>query len=185
MKGIATLKPILTVLLICVHDVEALGKPSFVSTRSCLVKSSTTLGISKELAKKLDENYYYQEHKKEIDEDFQNRILGYLDTHLPLGLDAVDLDADTITPTQRVRDTKLAMKDMSRYCRDRCLATGFCDVFEEAYDYSQEEARAFCTECVVAVDEDGDEHLCDLPEGSIEQYYEDLLKENRKKGLRL
>mmetsp|Transcript_4696 Transcript_4696/g.9227 ORF Transcript_4696/g.9227 Transcript_4696/m.9227 type:complete len:93 (+) Transcript_4696:755-1033(+) len=73
----------------------------------------------------------------------------------------------------------------ARYCRDRCLATGFCDVFEEAYDYSQEEARAFCTECVVAVDEDGDEHLCDLPEGSIEQYYEDLLKENRKKGLRL
>mmetsp|Transcript_35958 Transcript_35958/g.70767 ORF Transcript_35958/g.70767 Transcript_35958/m.70767 type:complete len:180 (-) Transcript_35958:241-780(-) len=176
-----TTQPFILLLCLRVEDGQAFGRTVSINIHSPTI-SSTALGISKQLAQKIDEYYYYQEHKKEVDEKAQQRILQYLDPHLPMGLDAVDLTVAALTPTQRVRDTKLVMKNPKSYCQDRCLATGFCDIFEDVFEFSQEEARQFCSECIISDEED---HLCDVPEGSVHEYYNKLLEENRKKGFRL
>jgi len=46
------------------------------------------------------------------------------------------------------RDRKMAAEDPMRYCADRCLSTGYCDVFEEFYDLSPREVVKFCQNCI-------------------------------------
>lgn len=52
------------------------------------------------------------------------------------------------------RDQKLAHDDPQRYCADRCVTTGNCDVFEDMYHLSPQEVMKFCTECVLSDEEE-------------------------------
>lgn len=59
------------------------------------------------------------------------------------------------------KDSKMALRDPQRYCADRCITTGNCDVFEDAFNLSPREVIQFCKECVLSEDEDP----CDIPDG--------------------
>ena len=52
------------------------------------------------------------------------------------------------------KDKKMAKDDPQRYCADRCVSTGHCDVFEDLYSMSAMEVRAFCTDCVLSEEEE-------------------------------
>jgi hypothetical protein len=66
------------------------------------------------------------------------------------------------------KDTRLAWKDPERYCADRCITTGNCDVFEDFFELGPKEVLSFCTECVLSESED--DH-CDVPDG----FYDKLM----------
>ena len=80
---------------------------------------------------------------------------------------ADDLPEQQEQMRQVARDRRLAREDPRRYCADRCVATGNCDVYEDVLHLSPEEVLQFCTDCVMA---DGEEP-CDIPEG----FYDGLL----------
>lgn len=87
----------------------------------------------------------------------RNAVLSRIET------DFVNLnDDDTQDFRMHQKDKRLAFKDPERYCADRCVATGNCDIFEDFYEMSPEQVIAFCTECVLSEDEDGE---CEIPEG--------------------
>ena len=48
----------------------------------------------------------------------------------------------------------MAHDDPQRYCADRCVTTGNCDVFEDMYSMSPKEVMSFCTECVLSEEEE-------------------------------
>jgi len=60
---------------------------------------------------------------------------------------------------QMMRDKKLAFDDPQRYCADRCVTTGNCEVFEDFYELSPTDVMKFCTDCVLS---EGEEP-CDIP----------------------
>jgi hypothetical protein len=46
------------------------------------------------------------------------------------------------------RDKLLAVKDVAKWCADRCIATGHCEVVEDFFTMSTAEVRSFCENCV-------------------------------------
>lgn len=46
-----------------------------------------------------------------------------------------------------IRDKKLAASDPKRYCADRCLATGHCEVLEDFLDMATSQVQQFCEHC--------------------------------------
>mmetsp|Transcript_1750 Transcript_1750/g.3746 ORF Transcript_1750/g.3746 Transcript_1750/m.3746 type:complete len:100 (+) Transcript_1750:419-718(+) len=65
---------------------------------------------------------------------------------------------------QMRKDKRMAREDPARYCADRCVATGNCDVWEDMFEMAADEVQQFCTECVLSEDEEP----CDVPEKFIE-----------------
>ena len=70
----------------------------------------------------------------------------------------VDRSRDTTSPRRR-KDEKMASNDPMRYCADRCVTTGNCDVFEDMFDLGPEEVIKFCKDCVLSEEEEP----CDVP----------------------
>jgi len=66
---------------------------------------------------------------------------------------------------QHAKDKKMARENPVKYCADRCIATGNCEVYEDIFELSASEVIAFCTDCVL--DETKEE--CDLP-GAFEEF---------------
>lgn len=48
---------------------------------------------------------------------------------------------------KRRQDEALFAKDRHRWCADRCLATGYCDVLEDIYDMTTAQVQEFCEKC--------------------------------------
>ena len=48
------------------------------------------------------------------------------------------------TTAQKLRDERLAQDDLSAWCADRCLATGYCDVVEDMLQMTTKQVQAFC-----------------------------------------
>lgn len=46
------------------------------------------------------------------------------------------------------RDRKLASSDPAKWCADRCLATGHCEVVEDFFKMTTQEVLDFCNSCV-------------------------------------
>jgi hypothetical protein len=65
---------------------------------------------------------------------------------------------------QMRKDRRLARTDPMRYCADRCVSTGNCQVWEDMFELSEKEVRKFCEECVLSEDEEP----CDVPEKFLE-----------------
>ncbi len=70
----------------------------------------------------------------------------------------VDRTKDTTSPRRR-KDEKMAEDDPMRYCADRCVTTGNCDVFEDMFEMDPMEVVKFCKECVLSEEEEP----CDVP----------------------
>jgi len=61
------------------------------------------------------------------------------------------------------RDERMAFLKPEKYCADRCLATGNCDIFEDFYELGPEDVLRFCEECVL-FDENGNDNDIDSNE---------------------
>lgn len=80
----------------------------------------------------------------------RNQIL----RHLPSESDVMVDQDDLQNVRQIAKDKKLAKEDPQRYCADRCVATGNCDVYEDIFDLSPQDVLAFCNDCVLSEDKE-------------------------------
>lgn len=99
--------------------------------------------IDKHIADMIDHELYRQNHKQEFEEAWMQKnkpaILQRMDDAVSAStIDALtSMDSDTVyNVRQQLRDQKLARTNPQQYCADRCIATGYCDVFEDLYVYS-------------------------------------------------
>lgn len=100
--------------------------------------------IDKHIADMIDQELYRQNHKKEFEEAWMQKnkpaILQRMDDAVSSStIDALtSMDSDTVyNVRQQLRDQKLARANPQQYCADRCIATGYCDVFEDLYVLSR------------------------------------------------
>jgi hypothetical protein len=46
-----------------------------------------------------------------------------------------------------LRDERMAKANPKKYCVDRCLATGYCEVLEDILDMTTQQVKRFCDNC--------------------------------------
>lgn len=73
-------------------------------------------------------------------------------------------NVDAANKIQMRKDKRMARDDPMRYCADRCVSTGNCEVWEDMFELSAIEVQKFCTECVLSEEEEP----CDVPDKFIE-----------------
>jgi hypothetical protein len=73
-------------------------------------------------------------------------------------------NSDAGAKIQMRKDKRMYREDPARYCADRCVATGHCQVIEDIFDMDAMEVQKFCLECVLS---DGEEP-CELPDKFLE-----------------
>jgi hypothetical protein len=109
----------------------------------------------------IDGELYRQAHKKEYEEQWMEKNRNAVLSRIETGFVNVDGDVDREDFRMYQRDRRLAFRDPERYCADRCVATGNCDVYEDFYEMTPEQVIAFCTDCVLSEDEDAE---CPIPD---------------------
>ena len=93
--------------------------------------------IDRNVADMIDQEYYRQHHKEEYHERWmvqhQSQLKTTTTTEAADTYHNDDNDDKMWNRRQFLRDEKLARTDPQQYCRDRCIATGYCDVYEDLY----------------------------------------------------
>lgn len=92
-----------------------------------------------------------------------------MEPSLPQGFDFNNINeyqptSDASKKIQMRKDRRMARDDPMRYCADRCVSTGNCQVWEDMFDLSAKEVMKFCEECVLSEEEEP----CDVPEKFLE-----------------
>ncbi len=92
-----------------------------------------------------------------------------MEPSLPKGFDFNSVEefqppSDASKKIQMRKDRRMARDDPMRYCADRCVSTGNCQVWEDMFELSAKEVMEFCEECVLSEEEEP----CDVPEKFIE-----------------
>lgn len=80
-------------------------------------------------------------------------------------------DPDQEDKIQYRRDARLVRNSPERYCAERCVSTGNCDVFEDMFDMDARQVMEFCTDCVLGTEEN---EPCDIPDKMLDGPYPDL-----------
>jgi hypothetical protein len=124
----------------------------------------------------IDSELYRQEHHKEYEAAWMEKNKGAVVSRLS---DASDTTSVGLYPSQMLadkdreafaehhRDERMAFLKPEKYCADRCVATGNCDIFEDFYELSPQDVLKFCEECVLGGDEE--DSGCELPEAFYEK----------------
>ena len=128
-----------------------------------------------QITNRIDDQLWRQTHRSEVEAIWHKKNALVLDpqpcaNHDGLPENFVELENDMILHRQLERDKRLARKDPSAYCADRCIATGNCDVLEDVFQLSAMEVMAFCHDCVLS---DGEEE-CDIPPDMLEEGFAKL-----------
>mmetsp|Transcript_6166 Transcript_6166/g.15752 ORF Transcript_6166/g.15752 Transcript_6166/m.15752 type:complete len:190 (+) Transcript_6166:253-822(+) len=130
--------------------------------------TTTRLYLEDRIARLIDEELYRQQHHDDFERDWmeQNRevMLHTLHAH---DHEPNFLETDDMTMMRQYRkDRALADRDPQRYCADRCVSTGNCDVYEDLFSLTPQQVLEFCEECVLSEDEDA---ICNVPEAFFDE----------------
>jgi hypothetical protein len=137
--------------------------------------SSTKIFLEDWVADMIDGEIYRQDHHKEYEAAWMEKNKGAVLSRLSdersttAGLYPSQMvgDGDREAFAEHKRDERMAFLKPEKYCADRCLATGNCDIFEDFYEMGPQDVLKFCEECVLDFDE---ENLgCDVPEAFYEK----------------
>jgi len=133
------------------------------------------------VADMIDEEIYRQYHHKEYEEAWMKKnkaaILSRLSDASSNGDSSSSSSSSSGYPSSMMmlegedreafaehkRDERMAFLKPEKYCADRCLATGNCDIFEDFYELGPEDVLRFCEECVL-FDENGNDNDIDSNE---------------------
>ena len=89
-----------------------------------------------------------------------DKLNKFVEPTLPPGFDfnsPTDLPGQTANAASNIqarKDRRMARDDPARYCADRCVATGNCQVWEDMFNMAAKEVQTFCKECVLSEDEE-------------------------------
>mmetsp|Transcript_9212 Transcript_9212/g.10739 ORF Transcript_9212/g.10739 Transcript_9212/m.10739 type:complete len:165 (-) Transcript_9212:272-766(-) len=140
------------------------GVASFSINHQIGSRLSTKLYLEDHIAEMIDTNHHRLFHKEALEQRRQENNSRVKEPVTPLDYEFTS-DELSDNAVEMRRDQMLANKDPQKYCADRCVSTGHCDVFEDLFDFSAEEVMAFCTDCVLSEEDEP----CDMPEGFLEK----------------
>jgi len=93
-------------------------------------RKPTRVFLEDHIADLIDQELYRQHHKKEFENEWMDKNRGAIFRQLN--------DKDNLMEEepeqdfrQKAKDRKMAKDDPARYCADRCVTTGNCDVYED------------------------------------------------------
>ena len=142
---------------------------AFVVPRRESSKPLTRRYLEDWVADMIDGEVYRQSHKKEFEQKWMEKNRGAILHQLSFGNDFASLEEEEQVFRQELKDKRLAETNPQQYCADRCIATGNCDVYEDIFHFSPEEVIQFCSDCVLATEEEE----CEIPDAFFDL---DLLK---------
>eukprot|EP00553_Chaetoceros_curvisetus_P007791 CAMPEP_0204612990 /NCGR_PEP_ID=MMETSP0717-20131115/1026_1 /ASSEMBLY_ACC=CAM_ASM_000666 /TAXON_ID=230516 /ORGANISM="Chaetoceros curvisetus" /LENGTH=124 /DNA_ID=CAMNT_0051625269 /DNA_START=208 /DNA_END=582 /DNA_ORIENTATION=+ len=107
-------------------------------------------------------------NKNEYDKQLTAKTNQVLEEHIPEDFSIntstfteLGADADTI---ELRRDVRMIERNPQKYCADRCVSTGHCEVLEDMFHLDASEVVKFCTDCVLSEDEEP----CDIPQEMLD-----------------
>ena len=108
------------------------------------------------VAEMIDRELYRQQHHKEYEAEWMEKNKGAVVSSLNDASSSVGMypsqmmDSDEREAfAEHKRDERMAFLKPDKYCADRCLATGNCDILEDFYEMGPEDVVKFCEECVL------------------------------------
>ena len=127
------------------------------------------------VAEMIDNELYRQQHHKEYEAAWMKKNKGAVVSSLnndnsSMGLYPSQMmdENDREAFAEHKRDERMAFLKPDKYCADRCLATGNCDILEDFYELGPEDVLKFCEECVLNFDTTEDVG-CEVPEAFYEK----------------
>ena len=157
-KATALLTTTMLILFSSRSTTSAFQNPPILHNRhkqQCTTTTTTTLYLEDHIAKMIDNEMrrLYQKHETQSQWEAQQRELQNEIHGLPPNYDFESEFSDStqyqnpasvqgftsgvnrsISGPQRRKDEKLVEDDPMRYCADRCVSTGNCDVFEDMFE---------------------------------------------------
>lgn len=132
-------------------------------------RASTHLNLENHIADMIDGEAKRLTNIGSWREEQAEKIKKGKEPSLPQGFDFNSVgdfgpNADAASKIQLRKDKRMARDDPQKYCADRCVATGNCEVWEDMFDMHADEVQQFCTECVLSEEEEP----CEIPEKFIE-----------------
>jgi len=138
-------------------------------------KSTTKIFLEDWVANMIDGEVDRQEHKSEYNAAWMKKNKGAIlsrlsDVSTTSGMyPSQMLSADQMESfAEHKRDERMAFLKPEKYCADRCVATGNCDIYEDFYELGPEDVLKFCEECVLNFDEESADK-CDVPDAFYEK----------------
>jgi len=142
--------------------------------------STTRIFLEDWVADMIDEEIYRQYHHKEYEEAWMKKNKAAILSRLSDASSNDDSSSSSSSSgypssmmmlegedreafAEHKRDERMAFLKPEKYCADRCLATGNCDIFEDFYELGPEDVLRFCEECVL-FDENGNDNDIDSNE---------------------
>lgn len=142
--------------------------------------SSTRIFLEDWVAELIDGELYREEHRKEYEaawmEKNKGAVLSRLSDDTTSGAGGYPSmmtgEEERKTLAEHKRDERMAFMKPEKYCADRCVATGNCDILEDFYELNAHDVLKFCEECVLNFDVpegDDDDGGCDVPDAFYEK----------------
>lgn len=96
-------------------------------------KQTSKLFIEKWVADMIDEELWRENHKEDYERAWMEKNRAAVLQSFGMNNDNMMMrdDSEAIEYRQLLRDKKLARENPQQYCADRCIATGYCDVYED------------------------------------------------------
>eukprot|EP00558_Chaetoceros_sp_UNC1202_P007175 CAMPEP_0197246624 /NCGR_PEP_ID=MMETSP1429-20130617/18391_1 /TAXON_ID=49237 /ORGANISM="Chaetoceros sp., Strain UNC1202" /LENGTH=170 /DNA_ID=CAMNT_0042707329 /DNA_START=70 /DNA_END=582 /DNA_ORIENTATION=+ len=158
------------------------GSSSFTINPDNHVRASTKLFLKDRIAEMIDLELLRLQNKAEDQKQWMEKNKQVLEQTLPeafsfnadegelvgIGL-GVNLEEEENTIQHR-KDIRLVQRNPQKYCADRCVSTGHCDILEDMFEMDPREVIKFCTDCVLS----DEEEPCDIPETLLSGDFPDL-----------
>ena len=104
---------------------------AFVVRPSPPVVSTTTLFLQDWVADLIDQELYRQGHKKEYESAWMEKNRAAVLSRMESDFGPISDIPDETEFRMYNKDKRMAEEDPERYCADRCIATGNCDIYED------------------------------------------------------
>jgi len=139
--------------------------------------SNTKIFLEDWVANMIDGELYRLDHHEEYEAAWMEKNKGAVVSRLSDERSTTDGlypsqmvgDGDREEFAQHRRDERMAFLKPEKYCADRCIATGNCDILEDFYEMGPQDVINFCEECVLNVDDVEDNIGCDVPDAFYEK----------------
>jgi hypothetical protein len=107
-------------------------------TAASRAPSTTRIFLEDWVAEMIDAEIWRQGHRKDFESAWMEKNRAAIVQNLNPGSGAVPSESmltmdDPKEFVQHARDVRMAKEDPQRYCADRCITTGNCDVYEDLY----------------------------------------------------
>eukprot|EP00566_Odontella_aurita_P026814 CAMPEP_0113590900 /NCGR_PEP_ID=MMETSP0015_2-20120614/36945_1 /TAXON_ID=2838 /ORGANISM="Odontella" /LENGTH=180 /DNA_ID=CAMNT_0000497171 /DNA_START=121 /DNA_END=663 /DNA_ORIENTATION=+ /assembly_acc=CAM_ASM_000160 len=127
---------------------------------ACVRRGGTALNLEDNVAEMIDKEMHRLQHLNEYGAEWHKKNRAMIEPTLPTEMDVADDPYEVINRVVPVRDRRLADRDPQSYCADRCVGSGYCEVYEDLFDMTPSEVLAFCSECVLSEEEEP----CGIPD---------------------